>query len=324
MENTSNPGTGSAPVAPRGWQRLPPWARKSLRVIIASAIGAIAVLIGLLYFGQRSMIYYPGRYDNSYARGLPPGTVEVFYKTSQGLQTAFYVPPTQGAGEPPGRLLVMFMGNASLALDWLDMVERLRDARTGFLLVDYPGYGKCEGNPSRDAIVESSEAAFLNLSAQLHSTPEAIEKNLEVVGLSIGAAAGLEFASRHPVRRIVLLGAFTDMLEMARLSVGWPLCHLLEDRFDNRARLGELAARPDPPRVHLFHGTVDTLVPFRMGEELATAFPQIVTLHRVEGSDHNMILMAAEPEVVKLLSVDQPPASTGISRPSAPRHDGSN
>jgi molybdopterin synthase catalytic subunit len=40
----------------------------------------------------------------------------------------------------------------------------------------------------------------------------------------------------------VLVAPFTSLVEAARTRVGWPLCHLVLDRFDNRARLDALAA----------------------------------------------------------------------------------
>jgi pimeloyl-ACP methyl ester carboxylesterase len=201
------------------------------------------------------------------------------------------------------------MGNASLGLDWLDLLDsytRQADttssaAQTGFLLVDYPGYGLCQGKPSRQSIRESSEGAFQALAQELKLEPERLEQDLNVLGLSIGTAAGLEFASRHPIQHIILLAPFTSLLDIARRSVGSPLCYLLYDRFDNEQRIRELTRRATAPRIDIFHGSADTLVPPRMGQALAQLSPEHARFHPVEGADHNMILFAAEERVVELM-----------------------
>lgn len=273
-------------------------------MIVTIIIGFFLLMSCMAFAFQQKMIYFPRRYDPSYARGLPRGTVELNYRTSQGAQTAFYIPPMDGSDKPPGRLWAVFSGNASVALDWLDTVEAARGARAGYLLMDYPGYGKCEGAARRGTIRESSEAAFRALADHLHCPLTALETGLNILGFSIGSATGLDFAAGHPVKQVVLLAPFTSLLDMARLSVGWPLCNLLRDRYDNRARLAGLASRADPPAVLILHGTADDIVPFRMSKELSGRHPTMITLRPVAGADHNTLMTAAEKQIADLLRPD--------------------
>jgi pimeloyl-ACP methyl ester carboxylesterase len=119
-----------------------------------------------------------------------------------------------------------------------------------------------------------------------------------VIGHSIGCGAGLQFAARWNVDRVVLIAPFTTMREMARRVVGWPLCHLLLHNFDNRARLAELAARRLEPEVVLFHGTDDEVIPFEMGRSLAAEHPGMIRFHAVPGADHNTIVDTASEEIL--------------------------
>jgi pimeloyl-ACP methyl ester carboxylesterase len=89
---------------------------------------------------------------------------------------------------------------------------------------------------------------------------------------------------------------------MARRAIGWPLCWLLLHNFDNRARMAELAARPQPPRVTIFHGSADTLIPEEMGRSLAEAFPKMATFHEVADADHNSVVTWAQPEMFKAMN----------------------
>jgi len=83
------------------------------------------------------------------------------------------------------------------------------------------------------------------------------------------------------VDKVILVAPFVTTLEEAKRVVGVPLCYVLRHRFDNRARLAELAARPKPPKVWIFHGTEDVTIPPSRGRELKAAFPQMITLQEV-------------------------------------------
>lgn len=293
---------------------------------IAVILGMLAVVVVVLLIVQRQMIYYPSTYEKLYKRMLPKASVELGYETSQGKQTAFYVPV--GGGEPdaapPERLWVLFGGNASKGLDWLDLVESYarqpgadETSSTGFLLIDYPGFGLCQGKPTRQGIVESSEAAFGALARHFQTPPSKLEDDLNVLGLSIGTAAGLEFASRHRVQQIILLAPFTSMMDMARRTVGTPLCHLLYDRFDNRARIQELTKRSPAPRIDIFHGSADMLVPSWMGKQLAELGAPSARFHPVKDTTHDTILLATEKQVIDLMVQGAP--ATDEERKATPR-----
>ena len=99
------------------------------------------------------------------------------------------------------------------------------------------------------------------------------------------------------MKRIVIVSPFTSLYDMARLTFGWPLCHLLIDRFDNRARLAELAARKPRPAVTIIHGDTDNIVPVTMGRELAGLYPDWIHYIELVGGDHNFILTSAEHQI---------------------------
>lgn len=269
------------------------FARSLLRVFIVTVLA----IVMLLLFFQHKLIYHPRRY--SVDSGLRnPALVALSYTTSQGRQKSFYLPPRT---LPLRRLWVLFPGNGSLALDWLGYLDPPADSRDGYLLIEYPGYGDCEGFASPGAIQESAEGAFASLAQSLQTKPAELEGKLNLLCLSIGCATGLNFAVRHPIGQVILVAPFTTMRAMARRVVGWPLCYVLMHNFDNRARLNELAVRPEPPRVNIFHGEDDEVVPFSMGRELAGMHPGMITFHGVPGATHNTVLFDAKAEIFGLM-----------------------
>jgi uncharacterized protein len=129
------------------------------------------LLIGLVFLVirvQRRFIYFPRRYsvaDLEQAKG--DRVQEIRFRTSQGNQLAFYW-RNSCLESAPRFLWLLFAGNGSVALDWLSLTSRFGDSATGFLLIDYPGYGNCEGSPNPQSILENTEDAFQALLAQKH------------------------------------------------------------------------------------------------------------------------------------------------------------
>jgi pimeloyl-ACP methyl ester carboxylesterase len=220
-------------------------------ILLAAALITVA-LAGLLFVQQHALIYHPRGYPAGFERMLPPGTSQIEYSIAAGRQVAFYVAPRSGE-TTPARLWVAFTGNASVALDWLYIIEQWPNKSDGFLLVDYPGYGRSEGRAGIASTRASADAALVALAARLPVEMSDLEPRLCVLGLSLGCAAGLDFAARHPVQRIALLAPFTSIAEVAATTFGRPASWLLREDYDNRARLRELAARTPPPRIAIFH-----------------------------------------------------------------------
>jgi len=259
-----------------------------MRLLLFTAL-LIAVPATLLFLQQHSMIYYARRYPAGFEERLAPGTVQLPYTTLAGEQMAFYVPPRSGAAVPE-QLWVAFSGNASLALDWMFLVDAQPNDNAAFLLVDYPGYGRNAGKAGIATTRASANAALEKLAAHLNVETAVLAPRLSVLGLSLGAAAALEFATGHPIQRAVLIAPFTSLRDMAAKLFTRPAALLLLESYDTRARLRELAQRPTPPRIAIFHGTADTLIPPTMGRELADTFPQMIEFFPIERATHDTVV----------------------------------
>ena len=254
-------------------------------------VGLVVVSTAAWYL-QGYLIYHPRPYAPVVLAALPPHLVEIAYDTVQGPQVAFYLPHDSPTPAPEA-LWVFFHGNGSLALEWLEHLPPGLKTHTGFLLIDYPGYGKCTGRSSRDAIIASFEAALHTLQQRYPAVRPAVERSLNVLGYSLGAAAALELATRHTTQHIVLLAPFTSMHDIASHMVVWPITALLRERFDNLQALTTLAQRPVPPAVTIVHGDADEVVPVAMGRALAQSLPAMITYHELPGATHSILERAA-------------------------------
>jgi uncharacterized protein len=281
----------------RGRPRALRWIRRTLGSILI----AVCAVVALVYFSQHSMLYHPRPYDAHYASYLPGDGVELSFRTESGKQVAYYLP--HGSGEHlPKRLWVAFCGNGSLALDWTGLIGHDPRAGDAFLLIDYPGYGKSEGYATIATTRAAADGALEVLAKHLHTAPDKLEPLLNVLGHSWGTAVALDFATRHSAQRIVLIAVFTTLREEAALVVGGPLSYLLSENYDNLSCLRELGRRSPPPRVEIFHGTKDDIIPVRMGRALAANFPGFVKFHPVEGGDHLSPLFTATSEILAAMN----------------------
>lgn len=272
-------------------------------------LGAALILGLLIYAMQDSMIFHPRGYNQP-----RPAELRALETTLPiGRQVSYVADFRTDRSVPPTQLWMFFNGNASVARDWW----QYRTWPSGvegsmFAYVEYPGYGESQGRPTPESILAASEAVFAALADELGLPPNELAERTVLVGHSMGAAAAMQFATQHPPAHVVLLNPFTSLLDMARLTVPPPYHLLLRHRLDNRARLGELARLPSPPRVWIIHGDRDDVIPLRMGEELARLHPAIVTLRVVPG-DHVSTLEDLERLMPELL----PPSSAASGAESA-------
>lgn len=261
---------------------------KLVRLLARSLSWALLSTVIFLVSCQSMLIYHPKPYSQDELSKIERlGGKRIEVKTSQGLQTAFYLPSRHDTTRPPQFLWLVFGGNGSLALDYADEAAGW-DARFGYLFVDYPSYGLCEGRPTPATIEESIVALTGSLQTGLHWSDAEFRKRTGIIGHSLGCAAGLIAADHLQLRGAVLCAPFTTMTDMAKRVVGWPLCYINRHRFDNIARLQTLSARG--AQVRIFHGTKDRAIPISMSRKLAEIFPQTVRLTEVVGCGHDEIV----------------------------------
>lgn len=260
------------------WVRL----RRALRTVFLIAM----LPVSLLLVCQSKLIYFPRPYGKETVRQWEDQSngKEVDYQTSQGRQRAFL----QGNLTSPRNLWIVCGGNGTLALDWAEWMETNAPAEDAWLLVDFPGYGDCEGSPSPGRIRESMKTVVPLASKELGwgETPDA--KQLRFFGHSLGSAACLIAAEEWKIQRGVLIAPFTSTMEMAKEVTGLPLGIFVWHRFDNRSQLKELAGRGSG-KVIVFHGTDDEVIPVGMSRKLAAERKGIVELREIQGGRHNTI-----------------------------------
>lgn len=246
-----------------------------MRIVLLAGVAYLGYAVLLALF-QRALLF-PGRWQTPPAQpeGVAATAETVWLSTSFGRVKSFLSVPGSGGGPFP--LVVVFHGNGELIDSPHPDFERLRELGCALLLVEYPGYGRSDGSPRQDTLIESALAAYDAVSVR----PEIDSTRIAAFGNSIGAFPAAVLAVHRPVRALVLAAPFSSLRPFARryLLPAW----LLFDPFDNLATVRRFSGC-----TLVLHGQRDSIVPFRHGQEVAAAAVR-GDLIRLP-SDHNDLL----------------------------------
>jgi len=264
------------------------------RILRTLAVGLVALVAILLGF-QHKLIYHPRDYEEGELKWLEELGGKLWeVTTSQGRQTAFYLPAITSPNGPPEFLWLVTGGNGALALDYAEHRKRW-DHRFAYLFIDYPGYGLCEGRPTPAHIQETLAALRTKTQTELGWTEEDLSQRSGALGHSLGSAVALMAAEEWQLRSAVLCTPFTTLTDMAKLLLGTPLCHLNRHHYDNLRTLASHQERGG--KAILIHGTEDEVIPVRMSQELHDSFRDTTEYVEVPQATHNDIFYLASQRI---------------------------
>lgn len=228
------------------------------------------------------LLFHPVRMEKNRA---PAAGVDHDIPVGDGITVGarFHLP-----AEKDGPNIIFFHGNGELAADYDEAGSSFVDRQTGFIAVDYRGYGWSGGRPSVTTLIRDSHAVFDYVRAQLAA--EERRGHLVVMGRSLGSAAALELAAfrHHDLAGVVIESGFANTgpvlgalgIDIEPLGIGE------EDGFGN---LQKVRAYSKPLLV--LHARNDGIIPIGEAAALhAECGAAGKELQIIPGADHNNIL----------------------------------
>lgn len=219
-----------------------------MRIFGIQLLFYMAVVV-LIYFRQRSMLYFPSHAAPSTA--LTPWT--------EGSRTIGY------CREVPGARTVWLMthGNAGQAAD-REYVLPCISAQDSLYVLEYPGYGSREGSPSTDSINQAASEAYQLLRARNTNTPVC------VLAESIGSGPACVLSrEKVPPDKIVLVVPFDTLANVAVKHFPiFPVRLLLRDHWNNVESLRDYKGP-----VEIFAAVDDSIIPIAHARALASQIP---------------------------------------------------
>ena len=261
-----------------------------LTAIIAGYIG----LVGIVYIGQRSLMYHPGGPIG------PPEAYGVQEMSELPLETdagqvliSWYAPP-----KPDQPILVFFHGNAGTIGDRAQKVRPYLSAGFGVILAGYRGFGGNPGSPSETGLYDDA-ATILN---HLKATGISSERWV-LYGESLGSGVATEMAHRYaisgmPIGALVLEAPFSSMGDAAAIHYPYiPTRFLVHDKYDSIAKIDAI----NTPLM-IVHGAADRTVPLKLGRRLFEAAKQPKFSLWLEKAGHNDLYdFGAATHIIKFL-----------------------
>lgn len=246
-------------------------------------VALLALLLGLLWGFQRSLIYLPQGAPVS----TPAGAQDVVLHTEDGLDLAAWWFP---AADDEAPAVLVANGNGGHRGLREPLARALVDAGLSVLLFDYRGYAGNPGSPTEKGVAADARAARAFLVEEAGVPAE----RLVYYGESLGAAVVTELATEHPPAGLVLRSPFQDLAAVAAEHYPFvPARLLLRDRFP----VAEQVARIEVPTIVLY-GSRDSIVPPEQSRAVADAAAELERVVEVPGADHNDLVLLSGAEVV--------------------------
>jgi len=196
---------------------------------------AFAVVLALpvaMYVGQDRLIFHPQPSPENARTQIEqsfPGAASVFIQARDGTRLH--------AWHLKGSPLVLYFGGNAEEVSWMLRRVAQQAPGTGWLLVDYRGYGFSGGSPSEVALSSDAMEWFDYAKQKLKA------QQVVVFGRSLGSGVAVQLAAARPVERVILVTPYDSLTNVARhhypyLPVSWMLKH----PFDSFSRAPSIAA----------------------------------------------------------------------------------
>ena len=245
------------------------------KISAAIAIALYLLLLAILFFAQRSFLYFPSRtyVPLSQARANP-AFQEFAVRTSDGIDLkGWYAPATTRPFT-----IVFFHGNGDSLRTAAPIANPYIAAGYGFLLTTYRGYSGMPGRPTEAGLYNDGRAYIQGLVDR-----GVASNNILLFGHSLGTGVAVQMATEFEVRGVMLLAPFLSIPRLASIHFPFlPSSLLVLDRFDNESKIGNIHS---PLLIAV--GNQDQVVPPSHGSRLYELANQPKEFHSFPGRGHN-------------------------------------
>jgi uncharacterized protein len=255
-----------------------------LKTLPIAAVIAYALLVALMYFAQRAMLYPGASKALDASSATPAWGAHARIATPDG-ETLAGLHAVASRGRPT---VLFFPGNGDDIANYGFLADSLSQRGYGLLAVSYRGYPGSTGSPSETGLLTDGLAAFDWLSTRDRPSP------IIILGRSLGTGVAVNTAAERDAAAVVLISAYQSILALARDQYRYlPVSALLKDSFRSDLRI----ARVSEPKLFI-HGDLDGITPLSSGKALFDAAPGPKTFSVQNGLGHNDIWTPAVVEHV--------------------------
>ena len=246
-------------------------ARWRHRVLVFA--GALMVLKLIAPFIERRMVFFPFPGEDADPATLGLRYHKLTLATLDGERLAAW----QLEPEAPIADVVYFHGNGGNLSLWLPVLASMHQHDLRVLAVDYRGYGLSTGTPSEDGLLRDAETVVRHAHTQRANRPTVYW------GRSLGGAVAAAATGVQKPDGLILESTFPDKASIIRRQ---PILRALNLFATYRFATAESLRGFGRP-VLVMHGDRDSVIPYRLGEELFAQVSGPKAFVTLRGADHN-------------------------------------
>jgi len=206
---------------------------------------------------ENSQVYQPSIYPEGdwEAEGLD--YEDAFFQAEDGthLHGWFLAHPQ------PRAVLLFAHGNAGNVTHRRDLLENLRSQhRVAVMSLDYRGFGRSEGKPTEEGVLQDTRAAREWLANRM----QVEESEIILMGRSLGGGVMVDLAANDGASALILANTFNSLVDVAEHHLSWlPTEKMMVNRLDSISKIDKY----DGPLLQT-HGDADKLIPYEYALEL--------------------------------------------------------
>ena len=233
-------------------------------------------------------------YANPADNGYP--YEEISFQSADGTELSGWFIPAQGKAIGT---VIHFHGHSRNISYHYRYVSWLPEKGFNLFMLDYRGYGKSQGSPSRRGVYEDSVAAM----NYIKTRTDIDQSKLIVFGQSLGGANAMCVTGKNKFDGVVGVAvdsAFSSYRSIAVDQVGWlkPLAYLL---IGNELSPKKYVDAISPTPLLIMHGTDDVVVPYKHAKKLFKEAHKSKTLWTLDGGQHIDALSERKEEMIPRL-----------------------
>jgi pimeloyl-ACP methyl ester carboxylesterase len=246
---------------------------KTVFNIVKIAAIIYAALCIVLYFIQEKLIFFPQKLSANYQFSFAQNFKELYFTTGDGKSLhgiLFKADRSRG-------LIFYLHGNAGSLQSWGEIAKTYTDLQYDLFMPDYRGYGKSEGSINNEKqLYEDMQLVYDSLKQKYN------EKQIIVLGYSIGTGPAAKLASVNHPRLLILQAPYFSLTDMMKQRFPFIPAFILKYKFTTNAFLKDCTMP-----VVIFHGNKDEVIYYGSSLKLKGLFKPTDTLVTLEGQGHN-------------------------------------
>lgn len=221
------------------------------------------------------LLFFPIKYPYGDWEPVTLNYEDVWFSAEDGAKLhGWYCP-----AEKPRAVILFAHGNAGNLSHraWL-LSYFQKQLRVSVLIFDYRGYGRSEGIPTAEGILQDGRAA----SKALAEKAGVRQSDLVLMGRSLGGSVVVPLAGEINARGLILQSTFSSLKDVADATYPKLSWLVPPDKLNSAAKIGDYQGA-----LLQSHGDADGTVPYASGKKLFDAANEPKEFVTIIGGDHN-------------------------------------